>query len=656
MEEKTASYKKARYYCQLLCFFITLIFPSLSEAAVKELLVSYSADQYQLGYNIQTLEDKTGELSIADVSSSLFDKQFIDNHTAGINKGLTDSFLWVRFSLAADYNNKEPMIAGDTANRTEWLIYLGKHLDYYDQINVYWQEGTKWQTKTYGQLQALKRKTRDPLCIRVILPENGLQPVTYYIRMNIKSGFFLKPTLYSIAGYDRFSKKMSLFYGGYYGLALGLIVYNLFLLLFLGDRVRVLFILYVLSLSSYFVVTNELGYPFLSTEFLPATKKAAQFLCLLFIIQFTHFAVVFLDAKNTIPRFYRLLQFAMLSIFCMLLSMPFVSFTSLGKIVGFYAPVIFIQILFAGIAAWHSGYRPARLFVFAWLFLLGGAIVNSLTFVGIFPYAFIGDHAVQAGSGIEMIFLSLAMADRVWFTMEELNREKIIREKQLTGLTHQLIQTEERERRRIAVNLHDHIGHALSNIMLKLGTFKQSFPASNSADMIDDISTIVEQCIEDTHSLTFDISPPILYDLGMEEALDWLAEQTQTKHNIMIRFEDDEQDKPLDESVRVLLFQAARELLFNMVKHSQATLATVSIERIDQNIKIVIEDNGIGFDPSAERYRANKKGGFGLFSIKERLAQLGGRFKIDSTPGKGARITIISPMKKSEEFEYISIN
>jgi len=255
-----------------------------------------------------------------------------------------------------------------------------------------------------------------------------------------------------------------------------------------------------------------------------------------------------------------------------------------------------------------------------------------------------------------MIFLSLAMADRVWFTMEELNREKIIREKQLTGLTHQLIQTEERERRRIAVNLHDHIGHALSNIMLKLGTFKQSFPASNSADMIDDISTIVEQCIEDTHSLTFDISPPILYDLGMEEALDWLAEQTQTKHNIMIRFEDDEQDKPLDESVRVLLFQAARELLFNMVKHSQATLATVSIERIDQNIKIVIEDNGIGFDPSAERYRANKKGGFGLFSIKERLAQLGGRFKIDSTPGKGARITIISPMKKSEEFEYISIN
>jgi signal transduction histidine kinase len=106
----------------------------------------------------------------------------------------------------------------------------------------------------------------------------------------------------------------------------------------------------------------------------------------------------------------------------------------------------------------------------------------------------------------------------------------------------------------------------------------------------------------------------------------------------------------LDKTIRVLLFQASRELLFNMVKHSQATSATVSIERVDQEIKIVIEDNGIGFDPKAEQCGANKKGGFGLFSIQERLAYQGGKFEIDSKPGEGTRVTIVSPMKQVKSY------
>ncbi len=220
---------------------------------------------------------------------------------------------------------------------------------------------------------------------------------------------------------------------------------------------------------------------------------------------------------------------------------------------------------------------------------------------------------------------------------------------QLQSLSSQILLTQEQERRRIAVDLHDRIGHALSSIMLNLGAFKQTSSTSADDGIIDEISNIVEQCIEDTHSLTFEISPPILYDLGLEAALDWLAEQTQTKHKIQIRVEDDEQEKPLDENLRVLLFQASRELLFNMVKHSQAASATISIKRIDQHIKIVIEDDGIGFDPEKERYRKNKTGGFGLFSIQERMAQQEGIFEINSAPGNGTRITMISPMKSGEK-------
>ncbi len=219
---------------------------------------------------------------------------------------------------------------------------------------------------------------------------------------------------------------------------------------------------------------------------------------------------------------------------------------------------------------------------------------------------------------------------------------------QLQSLSSQILLTEEQERRRIAVDLHDRIGHALSNIMLNLGALKQPLPVLEKNVIINEIKFIVEQCIEDTHSLTFEISPPILYDLGLEAALDWLSEQTQTKHNIMIQFKDDEQEKPLDDTMRVLLFQSSRELLFNMVKHSQASSATVSIERMNQDIIIKIEDDGIGFDPRQERYRKKKNGGFGLFSIQERLAQQKGTIEIDSRPGYGTRIKMVSPMQTSE--------
>jgi len=410
----------------------------------------------------------------------------------------------------------------------------------------------------------------------------------------------------------------------------------------------------------YFIVINECGYPIMPTELFSATRRIAQFLCLFFIIQFTYFAIIFLDAKSTIPRFYRVLQFAMLSIFCLLLSMLFFSFTSLGKVVGIYAPIVFIQIMLAGIAAWYNGYKPARFFVFAWFFLLGGGIVKSLTFIGIFPFPFIGDHAIQFGSGVEMILLSIAMTDRVRFAVEKLDLERLKAEEklmvyheQLRTLSSQIVLTEERERRRIAVALHDRIGHALSSMMMKIGALRQSETITESngqlysptTKLVNELSTLVEQSIDDTHSLTFEISPPILYDLGLEAALDWLVEQTREKYDIMIEFKSDDTPKFLDESISVLLFQASRELLFNMVKHSQADKGLVSVFRNGQNIKIVIEDNGVGFDPSEPKSHVNKTGGYGLFSIKERLIQQGGDFAIASKPGNGTRIIMESPMK-----------
>jgi len=218
---------------------------------------------------------------------------------------------------------------------------------------------------------------------------------------------------------------------------------------------------------------------------------------------------------------------------------------------------------------------------------------------------------------------------------------------QLRSLSSELSLTEERERRRIATELHDRIGHALATASMKLRALSNhNGKEMETAGMIGEIHVLIEQSISDTQTLTFELSPPILYDLGLEAALDWLAEQTQAQHGIRVECIDDMADKPIEESLRVLLFQAARELLFNIVKHAGADRVTISVSREDDQVRVVIEDDGAGFDPDKPR-NPEKKGGFGLFSIRERLAHQGGRLEIHSEPGRGTRITMISPMKRS---------
>ena len=115
--------------------------------------------------------------------------------------------------------------------------------------------------------------------------------------------------------------------------------------------------------------------------------------------------------------------------------------------------------------------------------------------------------------------------------------------------------------------------------------------------------------------MTVELSPPILYELGLEQALEWLAEQTHRNYGIMITFEDDKQEKPLDDDVKVFLYQSVRELLTNVVKHAQIKNASVSIKKDNSNIRICVEDGGVGFTHSPKDMFKDGKTGFGLFSI-----------------------------------------
>jgi PAS domain S-box-containing protein len=227
----------------------------------------------------------------------------------------------------------------------------------------------------------------------------------------------------------------------------------------------------------------------------------------------------------------------------------------------------------------------------------------------------------------------------------EAERQIHIYQERLRSLASELSLAEERERRRIAIDLHDQIGQTLALIQIRLQTMREAVVKGPLAKELDACVELIRQPIHDTRSLVFNLSPPVLYDLGLASAAAWIVDQHQGRRGLKITFEDDEQPKPLDEAVSVLVFRAIRELVTNIVKHAQAKTARVWLRTEDQTLRVGVEDDGRGFaspSPAAQ----GGAGGFGLFSIREQLERIGGSMDIKSSPGAGSRIILSVPLQQ----------
>jgi PAS domain S-box-containing protein len=236
----------------------------------------------------------------------------------------------------------------------------------------------------------------------------------------------------------------------------------------------------------------------------------------------------------------------------------------------------------------------------------------------------------------------LSMGEKeVLLTVVEDITERRQAQKQLQSLASQLSLAEEKERRRIATELHDNVGQILAAAKMRLGRLRERINNSEQESEIVELKKLCEQAIALTRSLTFELSPPVLYELGLEPALEWLLKKHAEQEGIETEFASDAEPKPLDDDILVLLFQSVRELLNNVARHSRASRVAVSIARESGNIQVVVEDDGAGFDVSA----LGESDGFGLFNIRERLSCLGGTFSLQSSPGGGTRIVIAAPLE-----------
>lgn len=234
--------------------------------------------------------------------------------------------------------------------------------------------------------------------------------------------------------------------------------------------------------------------------------------------------------------------------------------------------------------------------------------------------------------------------------LRQANQDLELHKEQLRSMASEMCLTEEKERRRIASEVHDRVIQALIVAKMRAASVRGSIVESNTREEFGEMEALLQEAIQEARALLLELSPPVLYELGLVPAVEWLGERLALEHDIACNVSQQGQPIPLDLDLQIVLFQAARELLANIGKHAGATEAIVVLRWGPTFVVMTVQDDGIGFDPLTSRAgRPDRHGGFGLFSISERLHLLGGEIDIGSTPGSGTRITLRVPVVVQEE-------
>ncbi|HEY6261897.1 MAG TPA: PAS domain S-box protein [Nitrospiraceae bacterium] len=223
----------------------------------------------------------------------------------------------------------------------------------------------------------------------------------------------------------------------------------------------------------------------------------------------------------------------------------------------------------------------------------------------------------------------------------ELNQSQ----QRLRDLAAALNVTEQRERHRLARDLHDELGQFLSVARIRLDQARRQPMEPPLANMITEMQTALDKALRYTRTLVSQLSPPVLSEFGLPTALQWLTEHMQQQALSVLLYVKGK-IPPLPEDHALLVFQAVRELLHNCLKHARTHEATMILQQIGSSVHLTVLDQGCGFDPSTLASAASRAegGGFGLFSIRERIGSIGGRFDLESAPGTGTSATLIIPL------------
>jgi PAS domain S-box-containing protein len=250
--------------------------------------------------------------------------------------------------------------------------------------------------------------------------------------------------------------------------------------------------------------------------------------------------------------------------------------------------------------------------------------------------------AFKVGDGLGMVFSDITERKRV-------EQELLDHQSQLQRLTVKLAAAEEHQRQQIASLLHDKVDQSLAVSTMNLQLLRKADLSTTHSKALEEAIEQIRGVSRDTRTLMVDICPPLLYEVGLAPAMQHLLAQYERQHGTACKFLLKDEWAPLSDDLHGMLFQIARELLHNVARHAEASSVKVVLSAGEgESVRMSVEDDGVGFDTSELHVSERADGGFGLFSIRERLRHLGGRLEVTSAPGQGTKVIVDLPVSAGQ--------
>ncbi|WAC14497.1 sensor histidine kinase [Dyadobacter pollutisoli] len=611
-------------YCYLLVFLlVNSLGLKAGTIALKDVHVSYD-----LAKDMKLLVDEPGSLTFHDVLKRTADFKKMEQPV--LNFGPSDVAVWLRFVIRND--------AGK-----EWFLHIGA--PFLTEIDLYKTDGKGGFIKS-EMSSARPFAERPVLTTQMILPLNaaGGETVVYYLRVRSNAVLRVPLEVATMQYLFEQSQSVDIWNGMYFGLILALVLYNLFVFISLRERAYLFYVFYVFFIALNIAYTKGYFLQFVVPGFPQANHSnfTGSLACIFLLL----FARTFLDTGLRVRHSWKIENVLfLLCIICIAISLNgqrlegFVLIWVISLLVIIYILIASTIVVLKGFRPARffrfgpgiiseemrqCGFKPARIFLFGFFILSAGIIIYALKDQAILPQNWFTENAYILGSALEAIILSYALAKKLHIYKREKEESQLEALAQATLFSHQLIESQENERKRVAAELHDSLGQSLGMVKNKVLMLKRDMEKPLAKEKhVTDLEKMVGENIQEVRNISYNLRPLHLDLLGITQSVNSLLEDVMESGTLYIVTDIELFDNLLSKSNEINVFRIIQECFNNIVKHAQATEARISIRREQNELKITIADNGIGMQQAGRG-----KNGFGLLGIRERLNILNGYMEI----------------------------
>ncbi|MCU0352436.1 MAG: histidine kinase [Cytophagales bacterium] len=586
-------------------------------------------ESYPLYGHVSYLIDEGRTLTLADVQKPAQSAAFQSFGNRQMNLGSVAGVVWLRFTVM---------------NRTEkdWLLELSNAL--LEDVTFYKTAGgTLLATRQAGFYHPkAPRDIESNFYIFSLYAPGVPTPDTLVCYLRVVNSMPMQFPMQVATARQLYRENhvIDVANGVYIGIVLVMIFYNLFVYASVRDKTYLFYVGYVFFAGM--VISDFQGYVFdlfwrHTLAWVPFIDFVPAMLGNIFALLF---AWHFLDTPTHTPRMHKGIKL-LLALAATILVAGFVT-----TLPGMQPYKVWLELSIQGVVFCSSVYmlgvgalllyrqkRPALFYVLAWTVFLIGTVLFILQIDGLVPNNFLTENAIQIGSGIEAVLLSLALADRI-------NIYKMEREKAQNRYIQQLQETEQ-VRSRIARDLHDDIGSTLSSIAILSQVAQQQAQDSAAGQILHKISNSAQKMMDAMQDIVWTAQPTSDSLNSVSVRMREFAAEALEARNIQydIRVDDRLMALKLATKQNYDLYMVFKEAVNNAAKYSEATHVQVSFEQLGHHLRLRIQDNGKGFDP--DRMRAN---GNGLGNMRKRAAQLNGHLLIDTQNGHGTTVELKFPL------------